>query len=84
MGKNRERAIERLGEAQRKSDLTDEQRAALRLEAVTYAVLAVADELGELRGAVANVEDALEDQSGFGVGSHLRHVADLVEKIADR
>ncbi|MFD6661724.1 hypothetical protein ACFWDK_05085 [Micromonospora chalcea] len=53
-------------------------------EALVHAVLAVADELRELREAINGVEDALEDQDNFGVGTHARNISDALEKIAKR
>ncbi|PWU44263.1 hypothetical protein DLJ46_26940 [Micromonospora globispora] len=53
-------------------------------EALIYALLSVADEIHELRGAVNGVEDALEDQERFGVGTHARNISDWLEKIAKR
>ncbi|MEW2141364.1 hypothetical protein AB0869_00930 [Micromonospora vinacea] len=44
--------------------------------------LAVTWELRKLREAINGVEDALEDQDGHGVGTHVRHAAEYLEKIA--
>ncbi|MFY1614953.1 hypothetical protein [Micromonospora sp. WMMD736] len=44
--------------------------------------LAVAWELRKLREAIGGIEDALEDQDGHGVGTHVRHAAEYLEKIA--
>ncbi|WP_064448705.1 hypothetical protein [Micromonospora sp. NBRC 110037] len=48
------------------------------------AILAVAWELRQLREAIKGVEDALEDQDGHGVGTHVRHAAEYLERIAKR
>ncbi|NGM15015.1 hypothetical protein [Verrucosispora sioxanthis] len=48
------------------------------------ATLAVAWELRKLREAINGVEDALEDQDGHGVGTHLRYAAEYLEKLAKR
>ncbi|MEU1397163.1 hypothetical protein ABZ403_14025 [Micromonospora zamorensis] len=53
-------------------------------EAQVYALLSVADELRALREAINGVEDALEDQSGHGVGTHARHISDWLERISKK
>jgi hypothetical protein len=63
---------------------SDADAARWRAEAQTMALIAIAYELGELRGNLVNVKDALEDQDGFGVGTHARTAGDWLEKISDR
>jgi hypothetical protein len=46
------------------------------------ATLAVAWELKKLREAIKGVGGALEDQDGHGVGTHLRHASEYLERIA--
>ncbi|MFI1996917.1 hypothetical protein [Actinoplanes sp. NPDC020271] len=78
--------LDELARARRVADL--EGAAVLpdpwRAEAQRMALISIAYELGELRGNLLNVKDALEDQDGFGVGTHARNASDWLEKISDR
>lgn len=67
------------------SDTAPEKAQALRLEAVTLGLLAVANEIRELRGAVEAVAEALHDPHGGGnAGASLYHMSDWLKKIAER
>lgn len=49
--------------------------------ALTHAVLAVADELADLRKQVTDVVTNLEDQDRYPAGQHLRNISDWLEKL---
>jgi hypothetical protein len=76
-------AVELL-ENSRAPGTTDPDAARWRQEAQVVAMIAIAEELSEIKGYLGNVKDALEDQDGFGVGTHARYAGDWLEKISDR
>ncbi|MET9301795.1 hypothetical protein ABZX66_20975 [Micromonospora aurantiaca] len=67
------------------SDTAPDKAQALRLEAVTLGLLAVAHEMRELREAVSWAGEALVDPHGGGnAGANLHYIADFLKKIAER
>ncbi|MET7705443.1 hypothetical protein [Micromonospora sp. NPDC005413] len=62
-----------------------EKAQALRLEAVTLGLLAVAHELRGLRETVSGVSEALTDPYGRGnTGTGLHYISDYLKTIAER
>lgn len=67
------------------SDTSPEKAQILRLEAVTLGLLAVANEVRELREAVSWAGEALHDPHGGGsAGASLHYISDFLKKIAER
>ncbi|WBB66909.1 hypothetical protein [Micromonospora sp. WMMD812] len=71
-------------EAANQGDLDLGDNAGLHRQALTYAVLAVAEELRQLRGAVSGVQEVLRDQNGIGAGDHMRWINDWLKDIAEK
>ncbi|SIN14453.1 hypothetical protein SAMN04489832_3412 [Micromonospora cremea] len=78
-----ETAINLLGAANQ-GDLDLGDNADLHRQSLTYAVLAVAEELRQLRGAMNGVQEMLRDQSGIGAGDHMRRINGWLKDIAEK
>ncbi|MFI7593357.1 hypothetical protein [Micromonospora sp. NPDC049359] len=65
-------------------DATPDDKVAHRHAALVYALLALGDEIRDLREAVNGVGGALTDQDHIGIGAHARYISDALEKIAKR
>ncbi|MGC4758820.1 hypothetical protein [Micromonospora trifolii] len=59
-------------EAANQDDLDLGDSADLHRRALTYAVLAAAEELRQLRGAVSGVQEVPRNQNGIDAGDHTR------------
>ncbi|MEU7656212.1 hypothetical protein AB0C41_29780 [Micromonospora taraxaci] len=71
-------------EAANQDDPDVDNAITLRQEALAYAVLAVAEELRQLRGAVSGVQEVMRDQDGIGAGDHMRWINDWLKNIAEK
>jgi hypothetical protein len=58
--------------------------AVLRQEASVHAMLAIAEELADLREQVGTVRLALEDAAGNGAGLHLHYISEWLKDISER
>ncbi|MGW4157507.1 hypothetical protein ACWEDF_30615 [Micromonospora chersina] len=71
-------------EAANQNDPNLDNATTLRQEALAYAVLAVVEELRQLRGAMSGVQEVLRDQNGIGAGDHMRWINDWLKDIAEK
>lgn len=75
---------EMLLNAAQDSDLDPNDAAVMRQEAIVLAMLAIAEEIAEVRGHIGGVQRALEDTEGFGAGLHLHYISDWLKDIAEK
>jgi hypothetical protein len=79
----REIAIDRLTRCE-DADLDADEASEYRQEALAYAVLAVVDELRDVREAIGGIEGRLTDPAGGSVGTNLYYLTDFVKELGKK
>jgi hypothetical protein len=68
----------------RDADADPQEAQALRMEAITVAILAATEQINDLRDSVVQVSNVLDGPGAFDTGSGLYYISESLEKIADK